>query len=696
MIFLFLSSNAIWDSLAYFMSNTAKKVILRVAVPSPLRHLFDYWLPEDFDCPKIQPGMRVLVPFGKQELIGVIFDVVASSNLAVRKLKPIIKILDEVPLLSASSLALINWTSNYYHHPIGDVINNILPKLLRQKSRRKKDAVNKKLQVSVDPREVIGTSSVIEPNEYQKAAIAAIKKHLNEFKTFLLDGVTGSGKTEVYLRVIADVLAAKKQALVLIPEINLTPQTIARFSERFVVPIAVFHSRLTPKERLISWQMANMGMAPIIIGTRSAIFTPLKDPGVIIVDEEHDLSFKQQTGLRYSARDLAVVRGKLENVPVILGSATPAVESIYNVKRQRYIGLTLPERAGGASQPNFHLVDMRNQKLKNGIAENLLYQIEKHIENGGQALIFLNRRGFAPILICHHCGWVAGCKYCDARLTIHQKHNHLRCHHCGSAVKIPTKCPGCAEEKLLMLGAGTERVEQALQELLPTAKIARVDRDTTQRKNSLEGLLKNIHEEKYQILVGTQMLAKGHHFPKVTMAAILNVDQSLFSSDFRASEHLAQLIMQVAGRAGRELMLGEVYLQTHNPHHPLFLNLINGGYMRFVSNCLDERQAAELPPYAYLALLQAESKKQEAVFTFLQALHTLAKDQLHDATKIFGPVATMMERKAGYFRAQLLIHHKHREKLQQALAKLLNIIDELKPPSGVRWFLDVDPVELNG
>ncbi len=671
------------------MSNSTKKTILQVAVPSPLRHLFDYLMPENCDAKNIKPGMRVLVPFGKRESIGVILDIVTSSKFAIDKLKPAIGVIDHEPLLSNNMLSLISWTSNYYHHPIGDVINNVLPKLLRQKTRKKKDEeysyVNKIPQKS---------ASHIKLSEHQKQVIAAIKKHLSEFKTFLLDGVTGSGKTEVYLRVIADVVAKGKQALILIPEINLTPQTISRFSERFSAKIAVFHSRLTPKERLISWRMAKDGAAPIVIGTRSAIFTPLKNPGIIIVDEEHDLSFKQQTDLRYSARDIAVVRGKLENIPVVLGSATPSIESIYNVKRKRYIGLALPERAGGASHPSFHLVDMRNQKLKNGIAENLLCQIEKHIDKGGQVLIFLNRRGFAPILICHHCSWVAGCKHCDARLTLHQKNNHLRCHHCGAIVKIPTKCPQCQEEKLLMLGAGTERVEIALRELFPEIKITRIDRDTTKHKNSLEEILKNIHEEKYQILVGTQMLAKGHHFPKVTMAAILNVDQSLFGSDFRASEHLAQLIVQVAGRAGREIMSGEVYLQTHNPHHPLLLDVINGGYMSFVNNCLEERQTAELPPYSYLALLQAESKKQDAVFDFLTTLNDKAKTELDDSVKIFGPVATTMERKAGYFRAQLLIQSKGREKLQQALDVLLRVIDKLKPPPGIRWFLDVDPAEL--
>jgi primosomal protein N' (replication factor Y) len=676
------------------MPNTTKKpLILRVAVPSPLRHTFDYLLPKDYSPANIMPGIRVLVPFGKQEIIGIILEIAAESKLQTTKLKAVLAVLDDEPLLPKSILDLINWVSKYYHHPIGDVVNNALPNLLREITRKKKlehennkDESNKEFQAK---------PKTIQLNKYQKLAVTAIKNHLNEFKAFLLDGITGSGKTEVYLRVIAEVIAAHKQALVLVPEINLTSQTIARFAECFAAPIAVFHSRLTPKERLHSWLMAKDGVAPIVIGTRSAIFTPLKNPGIIIIDEEHDLSFKQQSGLRYSARNLATIRGKLENIPVVLGSATPCLESIYNVKRKRYIELTLPERAGLAIHPSFHLVDMRNQKLKHGIAENLLCSIKKHLANHGQVLIFINRRGFAPILICHHCSWVASCKHCDARLTLHQKKQHLRCHHCGMLEKIPSKCPKCSGENLLLLGSGTERVEITLQELLPAAKLIRIDSDTTRRKKSLETMLKNILSKEYQILVGTQMLAKGHHFPDVTMVAVLNIDQGLFSADFRASEHLAQLIMQVAGRAGRTEKPGEVYLQTHNPQHPLLLNLINGGYTSFVNNCLEERQTAQLPPYSYLALLHAESKEQTAALKFLNQVRIDAEKSLAAAIKLFGPIPAVMERKAGYFRAQLLLQSQNREALQQALDALLKTIDKLKPKRSLRWFLDVDPIELS-
>lgn len=676
------------------LDTTKKPLILRVAVPSPLQHLFDYLLPKDHNLITIKPGIRVLVPFGKQEIIGVVLEITTESKFELTKLKAALAVLDDKPLLPKSILDLINWTSKYYHHPIGDVINNALPTLLRETKRKKKPEHEDKKH---KPQKELPTKNKnIQLNEHQEQAIAAIKNNLNEFKTFLLNGVTGSGKTEVYLRVIAEVIAAHKQVLVLVPEINLTPQTIARFVECFSVPIVAFHSRLTPKERLHSWLKAKDGIASIVIGTRSAIFTPLKNPGIIIIDEEHDLSFKQQSGLRYSARNLAIIRGKLENIPVVLGSATPCLESLYNVKRKRYVELTLPERAGPAIHPSFHLVDMRNQKIKHGIAENLLQPIKKHIANGNQVLIFINRRGFAPILICHHCSWVSGCKHCDARLVLHQKNHHLRCHHCGTTEKIPTKCPKCSNEKLLSLGSGTERIEETLQELLPEAKLIRIDRDTTRRKNSLETMLKNIHNKESQILIGTQMLAKGHHFPNVTMVAILNVDQSLFSADFRASEHLAQLIMQVAGRAGREEKPGEVYLQTHNPQHPLLLNLINNGYAGFVNNCLEERQTAQLPPYSYLALLHAENKEQAAALNFLTQARNEIEKILTKSVKLFGPIPAVMERKAGHFRAQLLLQSQNREMLQQAVDALLKTIDELKIKRSLRWFLDVDPVELNG
>ncbi|MDR1012573.1 MAG: primosomal protein N' [Coxiellaceae bacterium] len=676
------------------MSNIVKQSpILRVAVPSPLYNLFDYLLPKKIVSEHILPGIRVVVPFGNRELVGVVLEITTNSKYNTR-LKRVIAILDDIPILPSKILDLIRWTSDYYHHPIGDVVSHVLPKLMRQMNHKRSVA---KLHTCIKKySKNIIVAPILKLNNHQQQAFNAIRKHLNKFKTFLLDGITGSGKTEIYFHLITEVIALNKQALVLIPEINLTPQTITRFTERFQEKIAVLHSRLTLKERLISWQLAKNGIASIIIGTRSAMFVILKNPGIIIVDEEHDLSFKQQARLRYSARDLAVVRGKLENIPVVLGSATPSFESVLNVNRKRYIGLTLPERAGGAIHPSFHLVDMRNQKLRGGIAENLLFQMKKHLNCGGQILVFLNRRGFAPILICRHCGWVAECKYCDARLTIHQINNLLCCHHCGNIVLIPAKCPKCCKGKLLKLGYGTERVTAVLQKIFPEISLVRIDSDTIKRKNSLEIVLNDIYTEKHKILIGTQMITKGHHFPKVSMVAILDIDHGLFSSDFRASEHLAQLIIQVAGRAGRASLPGEVYLQTHHPNHQLLLNLISGGYASFVSSCLVERQAAELPPYTYLALFQVESKNGKLVFEYLNLLKTTANIKLDNMIRIFGPVATIMKRKAGYFRAQLLLQSNNRDKLHQALNVFLQLIlDTSRSLRNLRWFLDVDPVEFD-
>lgn len=663
--------------------------IAKVAVLSPLRMLLDYLPPDDFEDSHLVAGMRVAIPLGRREVVGIIFEIVTGSKIDPSQLKKISLVLDHQPLLSNELLKLICWVSNYYHYPIGEVVSSFLPKLLRVNQQHKSD-----FSIPVVVKEFRGMT--IDLNDDQKQVVNTINQYVGAFKTFLLNGVTGSGKTEVYLQVIERIVSDGKQALVLVPEINLTPQVVARFSERFSSGVVVFHSRLTPGERLATWQLARCGAADVVIGTRSAIFTPLKNPGIIIIDEEHDTSFKQQSRLRYSARDIAVVRGKLENIPIILGSATPSMESIYNVRRRRYHLLSLPKRVGLAKQPTFHLVDMRNQQLKDGIATNLLQKIRQHLDSGNQVMIFLNRRGFAPIIICHHCGWTAGCKHCDAHLVFHHAKNCLCCHHCGASTKAPTKCPNCGEEKLLPLGVGTERIEAILREIFPMVQMVRIDRDTMRTKHSFKKILEDIYGGKYQILIGTQMLAKGHHFPKVTMVAALNVDQSLFNFDFRSGEHLAQLIVQVAGRAGRAETPGEVYLQTHSPNHPLLLNLINGGYEGFINNCLEERQNANLPPYSYLTLIQVEGKSQTEITGFLNTILCETRGKIYETTKIFGPVPSAMERKAGYFRLQLLLQNDNRYVLQQDIPEILEIMNSTKTTSKIRWSLDVDPLELSG
>lgn len=671
------------------------RIILQVAAPSPLRGTFDYLPPINAPATTISPGSRVLVSFGKQEVIGLIIKITHTSQIASAKLKPVMAVLDPSPILPQAILELICWTSNYYHHPIGDVVSNALPILLRDKKRKKTIANETSDCDLVSPLPQQSGQSLINLNHHQNHAINIIGSNLGTFKTLLLNGVTGSGKTEVYLRTIEKVLANNQQALVLVPEINLTPQTIQRFTDYFAVPVAALHSRLTPKERLRSWLAAANHTAKIIIGTRSAIFTPMQRPGIIIIDEEHDSSFKQQAGLRYSARDLAIVRAKLEQIPVVLGSATPSLESIYNAKCHRYIELSLPERAGVAIPPKFHVLDMRKQKLTDGITSNLLAAIKQHLENHNQVLIFINRRGFAPILICHQCGWHATCQHCDAKLTLHQNKSRLLCHHCGASQAIPVHCPACSHHQLMPLGLGTQRIENALQELFPLYPLIRIDRDSTTKKSALEQILQKINTQEYKILIGTQMLAKGHHFPNVTMVAILDVDQGLFSSDFRASEHLAQLIIQIAGRAGRGEKIGEVYLQTHHPHHPLLLSLITAGYPGFVPACLTERQQANFPPYSYLALLNTESADQPAALTFLQQIVTHLKPDRHQGVDIFGPIPALMERKAGKFRAQLLIQSQHRHHLHQCLTNIIRIIEQLKPKRNIHWYLDVDPIDLS-
>jgi primosomal protein N' (replication factor Y) (superfamily II helicase) len=664
--------------------------IVRVAIPLPLRGSFDYLLPPELVDSQISIGARVVVPFGKRKLVGVILKIAKHSEIKSEKLKSIIEILDAKPLFSQKMMALLSWASNYYHHPIGDVLANAMPKLLRQ---------GKLVELSDDLISSLVTTDNFERlklNHYQQLAVDAIDIN-SGFKAFLLDGVTGSGKTEVYMRVIEKVVQSGKQALVLVPEIGLTPQLIQRFQKKFAInleaerQIAVFHSKLTDKERLTCWVRAKNNFASIIIGTRSALFTPLANFGLIILDEEHDLSFKQHSGFRYSARDLALVRAKLENIPIILGSATPSLESLYNVQLGKYVHLRLPERAGLAINPIFQLIDMRNKLVIAGLSDVLIQKMHAHLSDGGQVLLFLNRRGYAPTLLCQSCGWIAKCKRCDAKMTLHQQSKHLYCHHCGASWPILQKCADCNSEKLISLGVGTEKLEEILQQKFPDNLIIRIDRDTTKRKNRMQEVLQAIQNNQYQILIGTQMLAKGHHFPNVTMVGIVNADSGLLSSDFRACEHVAQLITQVAGRAGRVEKVGEVYIQTYNPNHPLLLSLINRGYSAFAAENLKEREFASLPPFGYLALLRAEAKTKDLALKVLTECKNLVTVLLE--VRLLGPVPSLMYRKGGYYRAQLLIASHDRNHLRHQLKLIINIMEKLKSSRQVRWSLDVDPLE---
>lgn len=727
--------------------------ILQIAISVPLYRLFDYWPPVQADIAAIKPGMRVSVPFGKGTKIGVVLAVVDASDSSVdlRRLKPVEQILDSEPLLSALDLQLLQWASRYYHHAIGEVMATAFPVALRQgkpaELQRKmyygltqqgqqttvlqlkrapkqqallallqsqdrpladyelaehkpalKALVEKGLAQQLVSQSVaaadIQTQTALLANPEQQQAIEAVVADLGRFSVSLLQGVTGSGKTEVYMQIIANALQSQLQVLVLLPEITLTPQLEQRFRQRFGVPIVCFHSKLNDSQRLHAWLSMQQGHAAIMLGTRSALFTPMQRPGLIILDEEHDSSFKQQEGFRFSARDVAIARAKMLRIPVLLGSATPSLESLFNVARQRYRLLQLSARAGNAIEPVFQLLDIRNKTMQAGLSEPLITLIRATLEQGHQVLLFLNRRGFAPVLICHGCGWVSRCIRCDANMVIHAGERRLRCHHCGFEQSLLKQCPACNVGELQPLGLGTERIEQALVELFPGKNLIRLDKDTTQRKGSLEGYLEQIHSGHADIILGTQMLAKGHHFPDVTLVAILDIDSGLFSVDFHAGEKLAQMIVQVAGRAGRANKPGRVVLQTRQPQHPLLTTLIDKGYQAFAEIALQERKLAGLPPYSHQALFRVHAGNAQLPQQFLNAVVQLILKLNNGKTQILGPVPAPMTRRAGQFRFQLLLQSAYRQELHRLLNAVLPEITQLKEATKVRWSLDVDPVDL--
>lgn len=726
--------------------------ILRIAVPSPLRRCFDYFPPLNNQC-ILYPGIRVRVPFGRRTVVGVLVDVVEESTVAAPRMRRALEVLDDTPLISSALLRVLNWAANYYQHAPGEVLPNaFLASLRRERTppTRTRDlrwrvtaagaatdlkglaraprqmellewlrrypggaaagdldaaakvwrpalaALIKRGWVEAMAIDAVAPSTFtgdIEPalNAAQAGAVAEVSTALGQFQTFLLDGVTGSGKTEVYLQLARCVLERGRQILVLAPEIGLTPQLAERFRLRFNLPIALLHSGLSDSQRAQGWRQAQQGEASIIVGTRSAVFTPLPRLGLILVDEEHDLSFKQQDGFRYSARDVAIIRAREERVPIVLGSATPSLECLYNVRQGRYRHLILPARAGNAVAPVLRVVDVRRQPMQGPISRAMLDAMTHHLAAGHQVLLFLNRRGFAPTLLCHACGWIARCTRCDSHLTLHQHSRQLRCHHCGGERSLIEACPVCSSAGLCPVGAGTERVEEILGELFPGVGIARVDRDST-RRIGVESFFEGIHALRYKILIGTQMLAKGHHFPGVTLVGILNTDQGLVSADFRAGERMAQLIVQVAGRAGRGDRAGEVLIQTHFPDHPLLQILLEKGYSEFAQAALRERQEAGLPPYSHLALMRAEAPQSEVPLRFLNAAREAAGTM--SGVQLLGPVPAPMEKRAGRYRAQLLIQSAHRKALHCFLGEWLPRVEVLKASRQVRWSLDVDPQEL--
>ena len=736
---------------------TTPPMIFKVALPVPLYRLFDYLAPEGVNLDMIKPGVRLEVPFGKGKKTAFLIEISTHSDLSIDKLKPVLRILDDKSLLSAKELRLLQWASHYYHHPLGEVISTAFPTALRQgkalavkaekrytltelgqttdsntlKRSPKQQSVFDKFQSSAhylsdtdlsawnnnwrtavnelitkglikaeltetkpsNPKAII-RNTPLTCNPQQQQAIDRVYNSLGQFGVFLLEGVTGSGKTEVYLQIIQAVLERGQQVLILVPEITLTPQLEERFKQRFAVSIALSHSKLTDKQRQISWLQMQQGACSIMLGTRSALFTPLKKPGLIILDEEHDTSFKQQEGFRFSARDIAVVRAKLLHIPVILGSATPSLESLYNVEKQRYQLLHLPERAGSAIAPHVYLMDIRNKRIQDGLSEALVTEMHKTLAKKEQVLLFLNRRGFAPTLICHSCGWVARCQRCDANMVIHYDDAQLKCHHCGQEHTLLRQCPACKTGELTPLGLGTERVEKTLANLFKDKISVRLDRDSTQRKGTLENYLNQINSGQVDIILGTQMLAKGHHFPNVTLVAILDVDSGLFSIDFHAAEKLAQMIVQVSGRAGRAEKPGQVILQTRQPEHPLLVTLIKQGYRQFAATALQERKTAALPPFSYQALLRVQAVDTDKPQQFFEALTGLIAKHNHGLTQILGPVSAPMAKRAGLYRFQLLFQNPKRQELHALLDTLIPAISLLKQDKKIRWSLDVDPVDL--
>ena len=724
--------------------------VLQVAVPAPVRRRFDYLPPRPGWTPPVRPGVRVQVPFGRTTVIGVVVGVAPTSAVDAARLKRVRAVIDAEPLLDPAMLKLLVWAGGYFQHPIGEVVTGTLPRLLRlghapetgrsvryaataagtrafaegiarapvqarllglmlaagsvpetalaaehRDWRRPLRALVAKglAEVREDlPR--AGGAGRPELNADQRRAVVALREALGTFRPFVLEGVTGSGKTEVYLRVIETVVALGRQALVLIPEIGLTPQLLARFHARLSCRVEALHSRLSDRERLSAWTHARNGTADVLVGTRSAVFAPLARPGLFIVDEEHDLSFKQQDGFRYSARDLAVVRARDAGTPVVLGSATPSLEAIDNVRRGRYRLLTLPHRAGGASPPRVDVVDLRSRPFDSGLCDVLIEAIEQTKARSEQALLFINRRGYAPRLICHACGWIADCERCDAHLVFHREDGRLRCHHCASVRSPITECPGCGSKDVRRLGFGTERVVRALESRIDGLRVARMDRDATRRRGALEALLDRVHAGDVDVVVGTQMLAKGHHFPNVTLVAILDADGGLFGIDFRASERMAQLLLQVAGRAGRGDRAGRVLLQTHHPDHPLLRVLVLQGYRKFCEEALEERRGARLPPFASLALVRAEALQRDAPLSFLRDAGACVSERPHPGVSVLGPVPSPMERRAGRYRAQLLVDAASRAALQRFLPGWIAEVEALPSARKVRWSVDVDPQEM--
>lgn len=720
--------------------------VLRVALPLPLPTLFDYLPPA---AGQASVGSRVLVPFGRGRQVGVVVAIDVEAAVGSARLKQVLRLLDDTALLDTELMQTLAWAADYWLGAPGEAYANALPLALREAKplpalgdeywslsvagRSANDAgsrrggsktllalladgalsaqeLNERLPGWRDAARRLAGAGLLERSERppldrplpassapqlsdeQQQAVAAVGASLGQYQPFLLDGVTGSGKTEVYLALIEQVLAQGKQALLLVPEIGLAPQTVRRLRERLGVIVEVLHSNLSEGDRARAWLRARAGSARVILGTRSAVFTPLPQAGLIIVDEEHDSAYKQQEGFRYHARDLALVRARALGVPVLLGSGTPSLESLANAEAGRYRMLHLRARPGAIQPPQVQIIDMRAQRLDHGLSPALLAAVAETVARGEQALVFRNRRGYAPVLLCHSCGWHAGCPRCDRPLTLHAGRRQLICHHCDYRQRIPAACPTCGASELKPQGQGTERLEEALVAQFPQMPVLRVDRETTRRRDAFEQLLATLQDDQPAILVGTQMLAKGHDLPNLTLVAIVGVDEGLHSVDFRAGERLAQLVVQVAGRAGRARKPGRVLLQTHQPEHPLLRHLLAQGYAAAARELLAERRLIQLPPYSHQVLLRVDAAQREQVDAFLAAAY--AALPRNEQLQIAGPMPAPMPLRAGRHRGQLLLEAASRNTLHGMLRSWQLALIALPSARRVRWSLDVDPIDL--
>ena len=746
------------------MKDSLTAPILKIALDVPLDRLFDYLSGGE----SVRIGQRVLVPFGRRSQIGIVMGLAETSDFAIEKLKPVTKVFVDELEIDAETLSLVKFSADYYQYPFGQALLSALPARLRQiapaisrkqyayqltdlgraqtveqipsrqlvmrrvfsalqtndflteteldaiSSRARKAAKqlvidgwanSKQIQATINLPDML-TAITPELNDEQALAVKQIVQESKMFKAWLLHGITGSGKTEVYIRLMQHVLLNKDaQVLVLVPEINLTPQLEARFRSRLPnFPLVSLHSNLSESERLHHWQLAQLGAAKIIIGTRLSIFTPLPHLKLIIIDEEHDSSYKQQDSMRYHARDVALVRAKRLNIPVVLGSATPALESWHNAtsnqlqdkqaKSNKYNLLSLNQRAVTAAQlPHIECIDTTKVNLQHGLTPQLIAALRLRLVRKEQSLLFINRRGYSPVLLCSACHWIAPCTRCSSRLVVHLGQRKLRCHHCGHEQKIPNQCPSCGDADLHPTGHGTQRLEQTLAQLLPTARIARVDRDSTSRKNALVEILDKVHNQEIDILVGTQMLAKGHDFPNLTLVGVIDTDSALHSPDFRASERLFAQLMQVAGRAGRADKAGQVIIQTQFPEHELFNALRTQDYVSYANAMLQEREQVKFPPHVFTALLRAEANEFVLVQQFLNHAFKLARDLNHDVL-VYDPVRPQMERLKGMERGHILMQSNQRPALQQLLKNLVFQLRGQSIAAKVRWAVDVDPLEF--